>query len=66
MEYDLDGRKYTDDLGRMANDAGLLLGVESFLRGLPNTVRDTLSAGELADTVLHMIENVRAKRREQQ
>ena len=66
MEYNLDGTRYTDDLGRMANDAGILLGVESFLRGLPNTVRDTLSAGELADTVLHMIDNVRSKRREQQ
>lgn len=65
MEYNAEGRIYTDDLGRMANDAGLLLGVESFLRGLPNTVRDTLSAGELADTVLHMIENVRSKRGEQ-
>lgn len=66
MEYDLQGKAYTDDLGRMANDAGLLLGVESFLKGLPDTVRDTLSAGELADTVLHMIENVRSKRRMQQ
>ena len=66
MEYDLQGKAYTDDLGRMANDAGLLLGVESFLKGLPDTVRDTLSAGELADTVLHMIENVRNKRRMQQ
>ena len=65
MEYDLQGKAYIDDLGRMANDAGLLLGVESFLKGLPNTVRDTLSAGELADTVLHMIENVRAKRGQQ-
>lgn len=62
MEYDLDGRRYNDDLGRMANDAGILLGVESFLKGLPDTVRDTLSAGELADTVLHMIENIRSKR----
>jgi len=66
MEYNAEGRIYTDDLGRMANDAGLLLGVESFLKGLPDTVRDTLSAGELADTVLHMIENVRSKRRMQQ
>lgn len=54
------------DLNGYAAEAGILLGVESFLKGLPNTVRDTLSAGELADTVLHMIENVRAKRREQQ
>ncbi len=66
MEYNLDGQRYDNIIGTMANEAGILLGVESFLKGLPNTVRDTLSAGELADTVLHMIENVRAKRREQQ
>ena len=53
------------ELNGYAAEAGILLGVESFLRGLPNTVRDTLSAGELADTVLHMIENIRSKRGEQ-
>ena len=63
MDYDLDGRKYSDDLGRMANDAGLLAGVESFLRGLPDEVRDKLTAGELADAVLNMIDNIRKKRR---
>ena len=66
MEYNLDGTRYTDDLGRMANDAGILLGVESFLEGLPDTVRKTLSAGELADVILKMIRNIRDKRREQQ
>ena len=65
MEYNLDGQSYNNTIGTMANEAGILLGVESFLRGLPNTVRDTLSAGELADTVLHMIENIRSKRGEQ-
>ena len=53
------------EMKNYAFEAGLLLGVESFLKGLPNTVRDTLSAGELADTVLHMIENIRSKRGEQ-
>ena len=66
MEYNLDGTRYTDDLGRMANDAGILLGVESFLEGLPDTVRKNLSAGELADVILKMIRNIRDKRREQQ
>ena len=66
MEYNLDGTRYTDDIGRMANDAGILLGVESFLEGLPDTVRKTLSAGELADVILKMIRNIRDKRREQQ
>ena len=61
MEYDLDGRKYSDDLGRMANDAGILAGVESFLRGLPDSVKHSLSAGELTEIVLNMIEDLRKK-----
>ena len=63
MEYNLDGTRYNDDLGRMANDAGLLAGVESFLRGLPDEVREKLTAGELADAVINMIDNIRKKRR---
>ena len=66
MEYNLDGTRYTDDIGRMANDAGILLGVESFLEGLPDTVRKNLTAGELADVILKMIRNIRDKRREKQ
>ena len=66
MEYNLDGTRYTDEIGRMANDAGILLGVESFLEGLPDTVRKNLTAGELADVILKMIRNIRDKRREQQ
>ena len=57
---------YPTNVISYAKEAGILAGVESFLKGLPDTVRDTLSAGELADTVLHMIENVRSKRRMQQ
>ena len=66
MEYNLDGTRYTDDIGKMANDAGILLGVESFLEGLPDTVRKNLTAGELADVILKRIRNIRDKRREQQ
>ena len=66
MEYNLDGTRYSDDIGRMANDAGILLGVESFLEGLPDTVRKNLTAGELADVILKMIRNIRDKRREKQ
>ena len=47
-----------------AAEAGLLSAVESFLRGLPSEVRNKLSAGELADTVLNTIDSVRSKRRE--
>ncbi len=55
-----------DILKDMAGNSGILLAVESFLEGLPTTVRDTLSAGELADAILKMIANVRAKRSVQQ
>lgn len=55
-----------DILKDMAGNSGILLAVESFLEGLPNTVRDTLSAGELADVILKMIANVRSKRRREQ
>lgn len=65
MEYDLQGKAYNDDLGNMAADAGLLTAVESFLRGLPNEVRNKLSAGELADTVLNTIDSVRSRRDKQ-
>ena len=54
------------ELNYTAAEAGLLLGVESFLRGLPDNVRNSLTAGDLADTILRMIDNVRSKRREQQ
>ena len=54
------------DLNGYAAEAGILLGVESFLEGLPDTVRKNLTAGELADVILKMIRNIRDKRREQQ
>lgn len=49
-----------------AAEAGILSAVESFLRGIPNEVRNKLTAGELADTVVNIIDDVRKKRREQQ
>ena len=52
---------YTNSLGNYAAEAGILAGVESFLRGLPDTVRDKLSAGEIADVVLSMIADLRKK-----
>ena len=56
---------YPNNVISYAKEAGILAGVESFLKGLPDSVRNTLSAGELADTVLHMIDNIRSKRGEQ-
>ena len=50
---------YNMNLRTNASEAGILAGVEHFLRGLPVTVRDTLSAGEIADVVLNMIDGLR-------
>ena len=50
-----------------AKEAGILAGVESFLRGLSSNVRNTLSAGDVADIVLSMIDDLRKSgRRENQ
>ena len=52
---------YPNNVISYAKEAGILAGVESFLKGLPDTVRDALSAGEIADIVLNMISNLRKK-----
>ena len=54
---------YPSDMIRNAKEAGILAGVESFLRGLPDSVRETLSAGEIADIVLSMIADLRKEAR---
>ena len=52
---------YPNNMISYAKEAGILAGVESFLRGLPDSVRDALSAGEIADIVLSMIADLRKK-----
>lgn len=52
---------YPNNVRSYAAEAGILAGVESFVRGLPDSVRDTLSAGEIADIVLNMIADLRKK-----
>lgn len=52
---------YPNNMISYAKEAGILSGVESFLRGLPDSVRDALSAGEIADIVLSMIADLRKK-----
>ena len=52
---------YPNNVISYAKEAGILTGVESFLKGLPDTVRDALSAGEIADIVLNMISDLRKK-----
>ena len=52
---------YNKNMRTYAADSGILNGVESFLKGLPDSVRDALSGGEIADIVLNMISDLRKK-----
>ena len=52
---------YTNSLENYTAEAGILAGVESFLRGLPDSVKHSLSAGELTEIILNMIEDLRKK-----
>ena len=52
---------YPNNMISYAKEAGILAGVESFLRGLPDSVKHSLSAGEIADIVLSMIADLRKK-----
>ena len=52
---------YPNNMISYATESGILAGVESFLKGLPESVRNTLSAGEIADVVLNMIADLRKK-----
>lgn len=52
---------YPNNVRSYATEAGILAGVESFVRGLPDSVRHSLSGGELADIILNMIEDLRKK-----
>ncbi len=44
-----------------ATDAGILSGIESLLKGLPDSLRKTMSAGEVSDLILFMINDLREK-----
>ena len=52
---------YPNNMISYAKEAGILAGVESFLRGLPDSVKHSLSAGELTEIMLNMIEDLRKK-----
>ena len=56
---------YTANMRNYAADSGILNGVESFLKGMPNSVRNTLSAGEIADIILSMIRDLRENQRKE-
>lgn len=52
---------YPNNVISYAKEAGILAGVESFLRGLPDSVKHSLSAGELTEIILNMISDLRKK-----
>ena len=56
---------YNKNLRTNASEAGILNGVESFLKGLPDSVRRNVTAGEIADVVLSMIRDLRENTRKE-
>ena len=59
--------EYYKSVAKYATDSRILNGIESLLKGLPDTVRSALTAGEIADLILSMITDLREKaRREDQ
>ena len=56
---------YTANMRNYAADSGILNGVESFLKGLPDSVRRNVTAGEIADVVLSMIRDLRENTRKE-
>ena len=61
--YDGDDDFFGKKTFEFATDAGILSGVESLLKGLPDSVKHSLSAGELTETILNMIADLREKAR---
>ena len=56
---------YNKNLRTNASEAGILAGVEHFLKGLPDSVRRNVTAGEIADVVLSMIRDLRENTRKE-
>jgi len=56
---------YTTNMRNYAADSGILNGVESFLKGLPDSVRRNVTAGEIADVILSMIRDLRENQRKE-
>ena len=56
---------YNKNMRTYAADSGILNGVESFLKGLPDSMRKTVTAGEIADVVLSMIRDLRENTRKE-
>ena len=56
---------YNKNMRTYASDSGILNGIESFLKGLPDSVRRNVTAGEIADVVLSMIRDLRENHRKE-
>ncbi len=53
--------EYYKSVAKYATDSTILGSIESLLKGLPDTVRSALTAGEIADLILSMITDLREK-----
>lgn len=56
-------KEYYSSLAKYATDSAILNSVESLLKSLPDSVRHSMSAGEVVDTLLAMIADLREKGR---
>ena len=59
--YDSNDDFFSEKVAAFAADSGILNAVESFLNGLPDSVRNKMTAGELADHLLSVIRDLRFK-----
>ena len=59
--YDSENDFFSTKVAAFAADSGILNAVESFLNGLPDSVRNKMTAGELADHLLSVIGDLRNK-----
>ena len=66
VPYNSEDQFFSKKTLEYAREAGILSGVESLLKGLPDSVKHSLSAGELTETILNMIDDLRKSGRESQ
>ena len=66
VPYTEEGKFFSKKTFEYVREAGILSGVESLLKGLPDSVKHSLSAGELTETILNMIADLREKARSEE
>ncbi len=59
--YNSEDDFFSTKVASFTADAGILNAIESFLNGLPDSVRNKMTAGELADHLLSVIRDLRDK-----